>query len=83
MEQQEGSQGQQQLIFGYRLQVLYPFWYRKGDIICDGIDSDCTVVTLQRVANFRVKHLNSDIERTRRDVISLVLLFILPVKIFP
>ena len=26
--------------------------------ICEGLDSDCTVVTLHRVANFRVKHLN-------------------------
>ena len=27
-----------------------------------GLDSDCTVVTIQRVANFRVKHTNSDPE---------------------
>ena len=26
--------------------------------ISEGLDSDCTVVTLHRVANFRVKHLN-------------------------
>ena len=32
--------------------------------ICGWLDSDCTVVTLRRVANFRVKHLKSDIERT-------------------
>ena len=33
--------------------------------IFGGLDSDCTVVTLQCVANFRVKHLNLDIEKTR------------------
>ena len=30
--------------------------------MCGELDSDCTVVTLSRVANFRVKHLNSDTE---------------------
>ena len=40
-------------------------------------DSDCTGVTLHRVANFRVKHLNSDIEQTRRGIVLLVLLYIL------
>ena len=30
----------------------------KRSIISEGLDSDCTVVTLHRVANFRVKHLN-------------------------
>ena len=39
------------------------------------LDSDCTVVTLSRVANFRVKHLNSDIEQTRSDILVLVLLY--------
>ena len=31
-----------------------------------GLDSDCTVVTLHQTENFRVKHLNSGIEQTRR-----------------
>ena len=41
-----------------------------------GLDSECTVVNLQRIANFRVKHLDSGIEQTRRGIILLVLLFI-------
>ena len=45
------------------------------------LDSDCTEVTLHRVANFRVKHFNSDIVQTRRGTILLVILFILPVLI--
>ena len=49
--------------------------------ICGGLDSDYIEVTLHRVANFRVKHLNSDIEKTRRGMILLILLFILPVLI--
>ena len=36
--------------------------------ICGGIDSDCTEVTLHRVANFRGKHLNSGIEQARRGI---------------
>ena len=49
--------------------------------ICGGIDSDCTVMNLHRIANFRVKHLNSGIEQTRRDISILVLLFIQPIII--
>ena len=49
--------------------------------ICGVLRSDCTVVTLHRVANFRVKYPNSDIEQTRRGIILSVLLFILPVLI--
>ena len=45
--------------------------------ICGWLDSDCTVVTLRRVANFRVKHLKSDIERTRRGITKLLILLIL------
>ena len=33
--------------------------------IFGGLDSDCTVVTLRRFANFRVNHINSDIENIR------------------
>ena len=50
--------------------------------ICGGLDIHCTVVTPHRVANFRVKHFNSDIERTRRSIILLVLILILLVLIF-
>ena len=44
-----------------------------------GLDSDCIEVTVHRVANFRVKHLNSDFEQTRRSIILLVLLYIQPI----
>ena len=44
--------------------------------ICGVLDSDCTEVTLHRVANFRAKQFNSDIEQTRRGII--LLLFKLP-----
>ena len=33
--------------------------------ICRTLDSDCTVVTLHRVANFRARHLNSYVELAR------------------
>ena len=38
-------------------------------------------MTLHRTANFRVKHLNSDIEKTRRGRLLLVLLLIQPILI--
>ena len=50
-------------------------------LLYGGLDSDCTVVTLQRTANFRVKHLNSEIEQTRRVTVLLVLLFKEPILI--
>ena len=51
--------------------------------ICGGPDVHCTVVTPHRVANFRVKHFNSNIERTRRRIIILLVLnFIMLVLIF-
>ena len=50
-------------------------------LICEGLDSDYTVVTLHRTANFRVEHLNSGIEKTRRGIILLVLLFLQPILI--
>ena len=55
-----------------------PFGTQIKISICGGLDSDCTEVTLHRVASFRFKHLNSDIEKTRRGIKLLVLLFILP-----
>ena len=33
-----------------------PFGTKSKILNCGGIDSDCTVVTLHRTANFRVKH---------------------------
>ena len=53
-----------------------PFGTKNRILICGVLDSDCTVVTLHRTANFRVKHLNSGIEQTRRGIILLGLLFI-------
>ena len=55
-----------------------PFGTEVQISICGGLDSDCSEVTLNGVAIFRVKHLNSDIVQTRRDIIRLLLLFILP-----
>ena len=50
---------------------------------CRTLGSDCTVVTLHRVANFRARHLNSYVELTRRGILSVALLFILLVLILP
>ena len=58
-----------------------PFGTEIKISICGDLDSHCTKVTLHRVANFRAKHLNSNFEQTRRVVILLILLFILPVFI--
>ena len=38
-------------------------------------------MTLHRTVNFRVKHLNSGIEQTRRGIVLLVLLLIQPILI--
>ena len=42
------------------------FWYRKFNIKMWGLDSGRSVVTLHRVAKFRVKGINSDNQRIRR-----------------
>ena len=49
--------------------------------ICGGLDSDCTEVTLHRVANFRVRHPNSVNKHAQRGTKLLVLLFIQPILI--
>ena len=49
--------------------------------VCRVLGSDCTLVTLHRVAIFRVQHLNSYVERTRWHNISIALLFILLVLV--
>ena len=51
-----------------------PFGTEIKISICGELDNDCTVGTLNRVANFRVKNLNSDIKRNRRGVKLLVIL---------
>ena len=58
-----------------------PFGTKSRILICAELDSDCTVVSLHRIANFRVKHLNLAIEQTRRGIILLVLVFIQPILI--
>ena len=55
-----------------------PFGTKIKITICGGLDSDCTEVTLHRVANFRLKHLNSDTEQTQRGI---TLLFMQPLLI--
>ena len=60
-----------------------PFGTEITISICGDLDSDCTEVTLHRVANFLVKHLNLDIERTRRGILLQLLLFIQPILILP
>ena len=55
-----------------------PFGTKSKISICGGLNSDCTEVTLHRIANFRVKHLRSGTEQTRRGIILLVLLLIQP-----
>ena len=57
------------ILFGTKAKIL----------LCGGLDSECTVVTLHRTASFRVKHLNSDIDQTRWGTILLVSLFIQPI----
>ena len=54
-----------------------PFGTESTISICGRLGNDCTVGTIHRVANFRVKNLNSDIKRTRRGVILIVILFML------
>ena len=49
-----------------------PFGTTSRILICGVLDSDCTVVTLHRTANFRVKHLNLGIQQTLRGIILLV-----------
>ena len=57
-----------------------PFGTERTISICGGLKSDCIVVTLQRVGNFRFKIFISDTERTRRGVILLVKIFRFLVK---
>ena len=39
--------------------LFIPFGTKSKILICGGLVSDCSVVTLHQTANFRVKHLNS------------------------
>ena len=40
--------------------------------LCIPFGTEIMISTLHRVANFRVKHLDSDIEKTRRGIILLI-----------
>ena len=53
-----------------------PFGTKSRIVICGGARQCCTVVTLHRTANIRVKHLNSEIKQTRRGIVLLILLLI-------
>ena len=68
------------------LGIVYTFCIAIGTkskiSISGGVDSDCHVVTLDRVGNFRAKHPNSDVERRRRGRIKLEKLFIILIIIF-
>ena len=44
-------------------------------VICGGGRQCCTVGTFHRTANILVKHLNSDVEQTRRGIVLLIFLF--------
>ena len=66
-------------LLGIDIKSCIPFGTKSEILICGGLDSDCTVVTLHRNANFRVKHFNSVIEQTRRGIVLLLLLFIQPI----
>ena len=50
-------------LLGIVIEFRIPFGTEIKISICGALDRDCTEVTLHRVANFRVKHLNSDIEQ--------------------
>ena len=50
-------------LLGISNKFCIPFGTKSKISICGELDSDCTEVNLHRVANFRVKHLNSDIEQ--------------------
>ena len=57
--------------------LCIPFGTESTISFCGRLGNDCNVGTLHRVANFRVKNLNSDIKRTLRGVILLVILLML------
>ena len=67
---------------GIRYKFCIHFDTKSTILFCGVLDSDCTVMTLHRMANFPLKHLNSDTEWTRRGIIVIVLLFILLLLVF-
>ena len=77
----KGLKDNKNRLLGIVKTLFIPFGTKSKILICGGLDSDCSVVTLHQTANFRVKHLNSVNEQTRRGIILLVLLFIQPILI--
>ena len=58
----KGLKDNNKRVLGIVNKFCIPFSTKSRILICGGLDSDCTVVTHHRTANFRIKHLNSDIE---------------------
>ena len=67
----KGLKGKNNRLFGFVKKFCIPFGTKSKILICGWLDSDCTVVTLQRTAKFRVKQLNSVFAQTRRGIILL------------
>ena len=72
----KGPKGNNNRLLGIVTSFCIAFCTKNWILVCGGLDFDCTVTTLHRIANFRVKQLNSGIEQTRRGINLLVLLFI-------
>ena len=72
----KGPKDNNNRLLGIVNKFCIPFGIESKISICWSLDSDCTVVTHHRIANFRVKHLISEIEWTRRGIIKTALLFI-------
>ena len=68
MSDKKGLKNNSNRLLGIIKKFCIPFSTKSRILICEGLDSDCTVVTLHRTANFRVKHLNLVIEQTRRGI---------------
>ena len=72
----KGHKDNNNRLLGIVNKFCIPFGTKVMKLMCGGLDSDCTVVTLHQIAIFRVKHHNSSIEQTRRGKILIVILFI-------
>ena len=77
----KGLKDDQNRLLGIANKFCLPFGTKIKLSCCGRLDRDCTEVTLHRVANFQVKHLSLDFERTRRGMILLILLIIQPILI--
>ena len=75
----KGPKDNKNRLLGVVNKFCIPFGTKSRILICGGPDSDCTVVTIHQTAKFRVRHLNSVIEPTRRGIMLLVLQYIQPI----